>query len=39
MSTVALVVAILGWTSLGEAARGLVIPKASVGTAQLKTGR
>jgi len=36
LSTVALVVAVLGWTPFGEAARSLVIPKASVGAPQLK---
>jgi hypothetical protein len=36
MSTVALVVAVLGWTPFGEAARNLVIPKGSVGAPQLK---
>jgi hypothetical protein len=38
LSTVALVVAVLGWTPVGESARSLVIPKGSVGTAQLKNG-
>ena len=38
LSATALAVALLGATPIGEAARGLVIPKGSVGTAQLKTG-
>lgn len=36
LSVTALVVAILGWTPLGEAAREAVFPPNSVGTAQLK---
>jgi hypothetical protein len=38
LSTVALVVAVLGATPAGEAAVELVIPKGSVGTPQLKKG-
>jgi hypothetical protein len=38
LSATALTVALLGATPIGEAARGLVIPKTSVGTAQLKKG-
>ena len=38
LSTAALVVAVLGATPAGEAARNLVIPKGSVGTPQLKNG-
>jgi hypothetical protein len=38
LSTVALVVAVLGATPAGEAARDLVIPRGSVGTPQLKKG-
>ena len=38
LSATALTVALLGATPIGEAARGLVIPKSSVGTAQLKKG-
>ena len=38
LSAGALVVALLGSTPLGEAARGLVPPRNSVGTLQLKTG-
>lgn len=38
LSTAALVVALLGWTSIGEAAREAVLPRNSVGTAQLKKG-
>lgn len=37
LSVCALVVAVLGWTPLGEAAREAVFPPNSVGTAQLKT--
>lgn len=36
LSTVALVLAILGWTPIGEAARDAVFPSNSVGTAQLR---
>lgn len=36
ISITALVVALLGATPLGEAAKGLVVPKNSVGTPQLK---
>src|SRR5215217_3247297 len=36
LSTAALVVAVLGATPVGEAARNLVIPKNSVGAPQLK---
>jgi hypothetical protein len=38
LSTVALVVALLGATPAGQAARNLVLPKGSVGTPQLKNG-
>lgn len=38
LSTVALVVAVLGSTPVGDAAERLVLPKNSVGTAQLKPG-
>jgi hypothetical protein len=38
LSATALTVALLGATPIGKAARGLVIPKTSVGTAQLKNG-
>jgi hypothetical protein len=38
LSLAALVVAVLGWTAVGESARNLVIPKGSVGTPQLKNG-
>jgi hypothetical protein len=38
MSTAALVVAVLGSTPMGDAAARLVLPKNSVGTAQLKPG-
>ena len=38
LSATALVVAVMGATPVGEAARSLVIPKSSVGTPQLKTG-
>jgi hypothetical protein len=38
LSTAALVVAVLGATPVGEAARELVIPRGSVGTPQLKKG-
>lgn len=36
LSITALVVALLGWTGVGEAAKNAVLPKKSVGTAQLK---
>lgn len=36
LSSAALVVAVLGWTPLGEAARDVVFPANSVGTTQLK---
>ena len=36
LSGTALVVAVLGWTPLGEAGRRLLLPPNSVGTAQLK---
>jgi hypothetical protein len=36
LSVTALVVAVLGWTPLGQAARRVVFPANSVGTAQLK---
>ena len=36
LAVAALVVAVLGWTSLGEAAREALVPRDSVGTAQLK---
>lgn len=38
ISTTALVVAVLGSTPAGDAAQSLVLPKSSVGTAQLKPG-
>ena len=38
LSIVALVVAVLGATPAGEAARDVVIPRGSVGTPQLKNG-
>jgi hypothetical protein len=38
VSVVALVVAVFGATPVGEAAKGLVVPRSSVGTPQLKTG-
>jgi hypothetical protein len=38
VATVALVVAVLGSTQVGQAARNLVVPKGSVGTPQLKNG-
>jgi hypothetical protein len=38
LSIAALVVAVLGSTPIGEAAKGLVIPANSVGTGQLKNG-
>jgi hypothetical protein len=38
LSSCALVVALLGSTPLGQAARDLVPPRSSVGTLQLKTG-
>jgi hypothetical protein len=38
LSSCALVVALLGSTPLGQAARDLVPPRSSVGTIQLKTG-
>lgn len=36
LSVTALVIALLGWTPLGEAARNAVFPANSVGTAQLR---
>jgi len=38
LSSAAFVVALLGWTSVGQAAREAVLPRNSVGAAQLKTG-
>lgn len=38
ISTVALLIAVLGSTPVGDAAQRLVLPKNSVGTAQLKRG-
>jgi hypothetical protein len=38
LAATALAVGVLGSTPIGEAARGLVVPAKSVGTAQLKTG-
>jgi hypothetical protein len=38
LSLAALVLAILGWTPVGESARNLVVPRGSVGTPQLKDG-
>jgi hypothetical protein len=38
VSVAALLLALLGWTPLGEAARDAVFPKNSIGTVQLKKG-
>ncbi len=36
ISITALVVALLGWTGIGEATRNALVPKNSVGSAQIK---